>query len=94
MPGFHIGTGRAAIAVDDVHYNYCRSHSPPSMSLEIRYCDNFDCLTRQRGAEDQYEVSRVYLAIRTYSIVAIDTAAVAVAAPVAAAVNLDCDAAQ
>lgn len=86
MSGFHIGTGRAAVTVDDVHYNYCRSHSPPSMSLEIRYYDNFDYLSRQRGVGDQYEVSRVYLAIRTCSIAAIDTAA--------AAVNLDCDAAQ
>lgn len=87
MPGFHIGKGRVAVAVDDVHYNYCRSHSPPSMSLEIHYCDNFDYLSRQRGAGDQYEVSRVYLAIHTCSIAAIDTAA-------AVAVNLDCDAAQ
>lgn len=93
MPDFHIGKGRAAVAVDDVHYNYCRSlyilsvYSPPSMSLEIHYCDNFDYLSRQRGAGDQYEVSRVYLAIHTCSIVAIDTAA-------AVAVNLDCDAAQ
>lgn len=90
MPGFHIGTGRAAITVDDVRYNYCRSHSPPSMSLEIRYCDNFDYLSRQLGAGDQYEVSRVYLAIRTCSIAATDN----VAAAAAAAVILDCDAAQ
>lgn len=88
MPGFHIGMERAVVTVDDVRYNYCRSHSPPSMSLEIHYCDNFDCLSRQRGVRDQYEVLRVYLAIHTYSIAAIDTAAAAVA------VNLDCDAAQ
>ena len=87
MPGFRIETGRAAIAVDDVRYNYCRSHFPPSMSLETRYCDNFDYLSRQQGTGDQYEVSRVCFAIRTCSIAAIDTA-------VAAVVSLDCDAAQ
>lgn len=74
-----------AVAADDsAHYNYCRSHSPRNMSLEIHYCDNLDYLSRQRGVEDRYEVSRVCLAIRTCSTAAIDVAAG----------GLDCDAAQ
>lgn len=68
---------------DDARYNYCRSHSPLSTSLEIRYCDNLDCLSRQREG-DRYEVSRVCLATRTCSTVAADIAAA----------GLDCDAAQ
>jgi len=82
MSGFRIGRGRAA-AADDVHYNYCRSHSPPSTSLEIRYCDNLDCLSRQREVEDRYEVSQVCLATRTCNTAVADTV-----------VGLDCDAAQ
>lgn len=78
--------GRAAVA--DAHYNYCRSHSLPSTSLEIRYCDNLDCLSRP-GVEDRYEALRFYLAIRTCSV-----AVVVVAAAAAVFAALDCDAAQ
>lgn len=83
MSDFRIGRGRVAVA-DDARYNYCRSHSPPSTSLEIRYCDNLDCLSRQREVGDRYEVLQVCLVTHTCSTAAVDTAAA----------GLDCDAAQ
>lgn len=73
------------MAAADARYNYCRSHSLPSTSLEIRYYDNLDCMSRWRVG-DRYEVSRVCLAIRTCSVAAVVAAA--------AAADLDCDAAQ
>lgn len=72
------------MVADDARYNYCRSHFPPNTSLEIRYYDNLDCLSRQQGVWDRYEVSRVYFAIRTCSTAAADIVAA----------GLDCDAAQ